>query len=179
MGQAWSQYPDYCHLIILLSDISCLFSVSSGIRWLLLHGTAGCCLLPHNLRIFLTCNSTSTCVPGMISSLRFFWTCLQVFSPTRDEARIAEGKATFLKALSVLEEFFLSRGTLFIAASHPTVADLLAACDLAQICMIEDSGFSIESFPKLKAWFNTMRSQPHYEALHEAVMSRKKIEFWH
>lgn len=100
-----------------------------------------------------------------------------MFSAQRDEARIAEGKASYVKALGTVEEYFLARGTSYIAADHPTTADIQIAVDLSQILMIDDAEFNLSAFPKVKAVWDAMRSQPHFAAVHEGVMTRKKIDF--
>ena len=87
---------------------------------------------------------------------------------------IAQKKASLLSTLDVMEEYYLNRGTTFIAGDQPTIADLLAACDVSQLHLVD---FSMDGRPLLKAWFDNMRKLPHYDTVHERMMSRKVASF--
>ncbi|XP_065198131.1 glutathione S-transferase theta-3-like [Sycon ciliatum] len=105
------------------------------------------------------------------------WVFPSVFASQRDDALIADRRVDFHKALDVLEQYFLARNTAYIATEHLTVADLLAAPEVAQIHMIDDATFTLDKHPKVKAWFERMRALPDYQSIHEQVLQRKKIDF--
>lgn len=101
------------------------------------------------------------------------WVFNAVFAATKNEELIAEKKQALLASLDVMEEYYLRDGE-FISGDQPTIADLMAACDVAQLHLVD---FSMEGRPKLKAWFDRMRKLAHYDDVHQTIMARKKSSF--
>eukprot|EP00798_Chlamydomonas_sp_ICE-L_P022751 gene22751-29918_t len=80
------------------------------------------------------------------------------------------------KSLSTLEDIFLAKNK-FVAGDEISVADLMVASEIEQLCIMkkEPTGTCmaelLEPHPKVRAWLKTVAETcaPHYDAVHEGI----------
>ena len=86
------------------------------------------------------------------------------------EAGLAKAKETALKSLQQLENTWLASDP-FVAASHPTLADLLAYEEVAQVAPTFFNILGLEEYPRIEAWLERMAALPFHEEAHAALAS--------
>lgn len=90
-----------------------------------------------------------------------------ILTGRKSEEKTIQGyKRRMMMALDDFDTKWLGRGTAFIVGETPTVADLVAACELEQPRM---AGFEPKDhFPNIAAWWPKVRDHfaPHYEDAH-------------
>ena len=60
--------------------------------------------------------------------------------------------------------------TTFIAGmSHPTIADLIAYAEIAQMQQMEILKYTDYDFPQLNPWLNAMQKLPHHDDVHRSL----------
>ena len=88
----------------------------------------------------------------------------------KGEAANAEKEETFKKALTLLEEF-LSK-TSYVAGNNITLADFSI---LASLTFAEIADYSFESYPKICAWLQKLKSEvPNYKEINEDPLNQFK-----
>jgi glutathione S-transferase len=55
----------------------------------------------------------------------------------------------------------------YIAGDSPTIADLLAYCELAQVP--QALGYHYENLPELESWLESMSQLPHHDDVHKSL----------
>uniref|UniRef100_A0A7R9ZE42 Glutathione S-transferase n=1 Tax=Pseudictyota dubia TaxID=2749911 RepID=A0A7R9ZE42_9STRA len=100
----------------------------------------------------------------------------KVFRPVLERAILRKGVLTdedsfgFKEIMSkrgkIFQDAFLSRSK-FIAGESPTIADLLAYTEIAQVN--QAMGFSYVGLPRLQTWLNEMSHLPHHDDVHRTV----------
>jgi len=84
------------------------------------------------------------------------------------EEGLAKAQKTALGALQLLETHWLATDP-FVAASHQTVADLLAYEEVAQIAPSFFNLVDLAPYPRIAAWLDRMAAQPYHEEVHTAL----------
>lgn len=89
-------------------------------------------------------------------------------------------KENLLKALNVMEESFLD-GNAYFVGDHFTIADFAFCSSIATLMAVD---FNMDGFPKIRAWFDRMKSLKGFDELQagarlygDFVKSRLKNSF--
>lgn len=86
------------------------------------------------------------------------------------EAGVAKGKADAVDSLQTLENTWLASEP-FVAASHPTIADLLAYEEVAQLAPCFFNLLDLNGYPRIESWLARMSQLPFHEEAHAALAS--------
>lgn len=91
-----------------------------------------------------------------------------LFGKAADARSLAAYESRMENSLSDLDTKWLGRGTDFIVGNTPTVADLLAACELEQPRM---AGFDPAKYKNIATWWKKVREHfnPYYDEGHIVV----------
>lgn len=81
-----------------------------------------------------------------------------------DPDKLANGRQLMRAVVGVFEEFYLSEGAYIGGLPAPSIADLAAYEELAQLTWA--NLMDLDGFEKTSAWLTRMSSLPHHEALH-------------
>ena len=76
--------------------------------------------------------------------------------------------------LKTFEKVFLAAQP-FIGGSNPSIADLLAYCEITQMDLINGMHRDASKFPVLSAWLNRMSALPHHDEVHKVLRPRSKL----
>lgn len=92
-----------------------------------------------------------------------------------EDWRVDEAKVVLKRALDLMEDW-LSK-TRFLTGPAPSIADITAVCEIAQLQMIE---FGLDSWPRVKAWFDQVYAWPEmvevHKVLHKILAKRAKAK---
>jgi glutathione S-transferase len=88
--------------------------------------------------------------------------------PAPKEA-IQESVVIFQRALSLMEKYWLE-STPYLNGTEPSIADLSAACELAQTNAIPFFDDYPKKYPKVYAWLKRMLEIPEMKQIHEKVI---------
>ena len=75
----------------------------------------------------------------------------------------------FQRALSLIETYWLKE-TPYLTGQEPTIADLSAACELAQTNAIPKFAAFKPKYPKVYAWLDRMLTIPEMKAIHDKAI---------
>lgn len=79
-------------------------------------------------------------------------------------------------SLEMMENHWLADSDqLYLTSNEVTIADLSAACELAQLIPLE--GHRIREFPKINAWLSRVLEIPEVKELHSVVLPTLKKVF--
>ena len=81
---------------------------------------------------------------------------------------VEKARQTAVSALQLLETHWLASDP-FLAASHPTLADLLAYEEVAQIAPSFFNLVDLAPYPRIAAWLSRMAAQPYHDDVHAAL----------
>eukprot|EP00798_Chlamydomonas_sp_ICE-L_P027505 gene27505-31048_t len=111
-----------------------------------------------------------------VTSLVIEKVLFEPFGLTSNEVCAQKYLDTTKKALNTLEDIFLANNK-FVAGDEISVADLMVASEIEQLCIMkkEPTGTCmaelLEPYPKIRAWMKTVAEScaPHYDATHEGI----------
>lgn len=88
--------------------------------------------------------------------------------PASDEL-IAETLVIFKKSLGLLENYWLKE-TPYLCGNEITIADLSAACELAQSTAVPLLVETMQKYPKVRAWHERMLAIPEMKEVHDKAL---------
>jgi glutathione S-transferase len=84
------------------------------------------------------------------------------------EDGLEKAKKSAVNALQLLETLWLASGP-FVAADHPTLADLLAYEEVAQVAPNFFNIVDLAAYPRVESWLARMAALPYHEEAHAAL----------
>ena len=90
-----------------------------------------------------------------------------------DAAKAKEVEPIVLKIAGKFEQTFLRNGPYINGLDQPTIADLIAYTEYAQVVQIGVCNFT--SLPVLNAWLSNMQKLPEHDNVHKSVVKLGKV----